>query len=72
MKTFLRIAAVLAFLSFFLAGAAILNEFSIHQDARDRIIPFVLGLFFIGTACFVGPVLFAVAEKCGGKKEDRS
>ncbi|MEO7317732.1 MAG: hypothetical protein ABIZ56_01955, partial [Chthoniobacteraceae bacterium] len=61
MKTFLRTAAVVAFFCFFSAGAVLLQAGS--GPLEDRIFPLVLGLFFIGTACFVGPVLFAVAEK---------
>ena len=68
MKTLLRIAAVLAFLSFFTAGAVFLSLLA-GLSSEARIFPFVLGLFFMGTAFFTGPFLFVLAEKCGPKEE---
>jgi hypothetical protein len=71
MKIALRIAAVLSFLCFFCAGVALLQDYSTHKDASNHLLAYVLGLFFIGTACFVGPMLLFAAEKCGRKEEKR-
>jgi hypothetical protein len=62
-KACLRVAAVLAFLCFFAAGALLLGIAAEAHTGQDRIFPVVLGLFFVGTACFAGPLLFAVGER---------
>jgi hypothetical protein len=67
MKALLRTAAVLSF-GFFLAGGLVLVGLAwlngTHQDA----VPIaVVGLFFIGTAFFVGPILLFAAERLGQK-----
>jgi len=64
-KACLRVAAVLAFLCFFGAGALLLGIAAEADTRQDRIFPVVLGLFFVGTACFAGPMLFAVGERFG-------
>lgn len=62
-KACLRIAAALAFLSFFAAGALLLGIAADAHTESDRTFPVVLGLFFVGTACFTGPTLFAIGER---------
>jgi hypothetical protein len=64
MKAILRTAAALAFLSFFTAGALLPGEASRAPTSSDRIFPIVLGLFFMGVACFAGPMLLVAAERC--------
>jgi hypothetical protein len=71
MKAFLRIAAALAFLALFSAGAALFSVCLSAEAGQQIIFPLVLGLFFVGNACFVGPLLLALAEKCDGKEETR-
>jgi uncharacterized protein (DUF486 family) len=69
MKALLRTAAVLSF-GFFLAGGLVfvgMAWFShTHEDAP---VLGVVGLFCIGTAFFVGPILLAAAERLGPKDE---
>jgi hypothetical protein len=66
MKPILRIAAALSFLSFFIGGCRILNA-ALSSPGRDSWAIVAVGLFFVGTAFFVGPMLFVAAEKCGRK-----
>jgi hypothetical protein len=69
MKTLLQIAAVLSF-GFFLAGGLLLLSIaSGSQTSRDAVPVAVVGLFFMGTAFFVGPMLLAAAERLGPKDE---
>lgn len=69
-KACLRLAAVLAFVCFFAAGALLLGIASEAQTSNDRVLPIVLGLFFVGTAFVAGPLLFAIGERLAdnGKK----
>jgi hypothetical protein len=64
MKTLLRFAAVVAFAAFSLAGFFILS-ISFSAPARDALPLAALGLVFVGTAFFVGPLLLFAAEKIG-------
>ena len=67
MKALLRTAAVLSF-GFFLAGGLLLLGMASHNRTNTDAVPIaVVGLFFIGTAFFVGPMLLAAAERLGPK-----
>ena len=70
-KGCLRVAAALAFVSFFAAGALLLGIAAEAHTGQDRIFPVVLGLFFVGTAFFAGPMLLAAAEKCHDEEGKR-
>jgi hypothetical protein len=60
MKILSRVAAVLAFLFCFSGGAWFLS----HGGGSDNVLPIGLGLYFIGKAFFVGPMLWLAGEKC--------
>ena len=62
MKTLLRIAAVLSFLFFFVAGLCLLSR-TLFSPASDAFPLAAVGFFFVGTAFFVGPILLVAAEK---------
>jgi hypothetical protein len=62
MNTLLRTAAALSFLFFFIAGLCILST-TFSSPASDAIPLAAVGFFFLGTGCFVGPILLAAAEK---------
>jgi len=64
-KTFLRIAATLAFLSFSIAGLALLSQ-TLASPASDAFAIAAVGFFFVGMAFFVGPILLVAAEKFRG------
>ena len=67
MKTLLRTAAVLSF-GFFLAGGLLLLGIASQSGTSKDAAPIaVVGLFFIGTAFFVGPILLAAGERLGTK-----
>lgn len=68
MKPILRIAAALSFLSFFIGGCCVLNAV-LSSPGDSVVLGIALGLFFVGTAFFVGPMLFVASEKCGRKEE---
>ncbi len=67
MKTILRAAASLAFISFFTAGALLLREAAAGRTRSEQLLPTVLGLFLVGVASFAGPILMVAAERCGVK-----
>jgi hypothetical protein len=65
MKTVLRFAAVLSS-GFFLAGGLGLVGIAWLGKTFEDAAPFgVAGLFFMGTAFFVGPILLLAAERLG-------
>ena len=68
MKTLVRIAAILSFGSFLTGGLVLLGVAGFGQNP-DAPIAVVVGLFFLGTAFFVGPMLLAAAERFGRKEE---
>jgi len=70
MKTFARIGAGLSFTFFFLAGAAILARTAFRLDG-ENVLGTALGFFFVGTAFFVGPMLWLVAEKRCSKPDGK-
>jgi hypothetical protein len=55
-----RVAAVLAFVFCFAGGA----WFLCHATGNDNVLPVGLGLYFVGKAFFVGPMLWLAAGKC--------
>ena len=68
MKTLLRIAAGLSFLSFLVGGLCVLG--CVRSGPATDVVPLmVIGCSFVGTAFFVGPLLLVAAEKCGRKAE---
>jgi uncharacterized membrane protein YgdD (TMEM256/DUF423 family) len=72
MKALLRIAAASSFV-FFLAGGCLLLGIA-GQAARDggeALLLVPVGLFFIGTAFFVGSILLVAAERFGRKNESK-
>ena len=62
MKTLARIGAGLSFAFFFLGGMTILAKTHLRIDG-ETIVLTALGLFLVGTAFFVGPMLWLAAEK---------
>jgi len=64
-KTLLRFAATLAFLSFAIAGLALLSQ-TLASPAKDALAIAAVGFFFVGMAFFVGPILLVIAEKFRG------
>src|SRR3989442_5234001 len=69
-KTLLRIAAVLSFLFFFVAGCCILS-YTLSSPASDAFMITGVGCFCVGTAFFAGPMLLVAAEKLGRKDESK-
>ena len=69
MKALLRTAAVLSFGFFLAGGLAIVGMAWFSHTHEDMSLLGVVGLFFIGTAFFVGPILLAAAERLGPKDE---
>ena len=64
MKTLARAAAVFAFLFCLGGGAWILT----HAKDKDDAVWIGIGLYFVGKACFVGPMLLVAAEQLGRPK----
>jgi hypothetical protein len=62
MRTFLRIAAALSFLFFFVGGGCLLSR-APFMVAADALPIMAVGFFLVGTAFFVGPILLVAAEK---------
>lgn len=67
MKTMARIGAVLAFLFCFAGGVLIVAKTG-FDTSKDGAIWVGMGLYFIGKAFFVGPMLWVTAEKCCSKQ----
>jgi len=65
MKTIARIAAVLSFAFCLSGGVWIL----IHCKDKDDAVWIGIGLYFVGKAFFVGPMLWLAAEKCCPKPD---
>lgn len=68
MKLFARIGAVLLFTSFFIGGVSLisLTRSNPNSDAAPIV---AVGLFFIGTAFFVGPMLWLASEKARAPRD---
>ena len=58
MKTLARVSAVLAFLLCLVGGLWIL----FHANGKDDAVWMGIGLYFVGKAFFVGPMLLVAAE----------
>lgn len=68
MKTLARVAAVLAFLLCLSGGLWILFHV---KDKGDDAVWMGLGLYFVGKAFFVGPMLLVAAEQIGRGAESK-
>jgi hypothetical protein len=71
MKALLRAAAVLSFGFFLVGGLMILGLACLNGPQSDSAVVAAVGLFFIGTAFFVGPLLLATAERLGRKADGK-
>jgi len=71
MKTLAQVAAVVAFLLCLIGGLWIL--FHVGFKSKDDSVWTGLGLYFVGKAFFVGPMLLVAAEQLGkgGRGDDR-
>lgn len=69
MKTLARIAAVLAFLFCLIGRLWIL--FHAGSKSNDDAVWTGLGLYFVGKAFFVGPMLLVAAEQLGKRSESK-
>ena len=69
LKTLARVGALLSFLFCLLGGLWILKTagFKSNSDAVWT----GIGLYFIGKAFFVGPMLLVAAEQLGGMRENK-
>lgn len=67
MKTLARIAASLAFGFCFVGGLWILTKTGLDRD--DDAVWTGLGLYFVGKAFFVGPMLWLTAAQHGAKPD---
>ncbi|HEV3460215.1 MAG TPA: hypothetical protein VHG32_27040 [Thermoanaerobaculia bacterium] len=65
MRNLVRLGAVLSFL-FCLAGGLFILIHADYADARREPMTVAIGLYFLGKACFVGPMLLGAAERLGG------
>ena len=67
-RTMARIGAGLSFASFLVGGLAILAHVDFQRPGEGGIV-LAIGLSFVGTACFVGPMLWLTAEKWAMKQQ---
>ena len=67
MKTLARISAVFAFLLCLIGGLWIL----FHIKDKDDTVWMGIGLYFVGKAFFVGPMLLVAAEQLGKEQENK-
>jgi hypothetical protein len=70
MKTLARIGAALSFTFCLLGGVWILTKTG-FQRSGDDIIWTGLGLYFVGKAFFVGPMLLVAAEQVGNSTQNK-
>jgi hypothetical protein len=68
MKTLARVGAGFSFTFFLLAGGTILAKTHFQTDGENVVLT-ALGLFLVGTAFFVGPMLWLAAEKRCSKQD---
>jgi hypothetical protein len=68
MKTLARVAAVLAFLLCLVGGLWILFHVG---PSKDDAVWTGIGLYFVGKAFFVGPILLVAAEQLGRGAEGK-
>ena len=69
MKTLAQVGAVLSFLFCLLGGLWILTKTGFNH--KDDALSTAIGLYFVGKAFFVGPMLLLAAERLGGA-DDRA
>lgn len=72
MKSLARVAAVLSFLFCFGAGVWILARIDLAD--KGETVSVALGLYFIGKACFLGPMLLVASSRLedGGGSRGRA
>ena len=70
MKTLARIGAVLSFTFCLLGGALILVKTG-FDTSKDAVIWTGLGMYFVGKAFFVGPMLWLAGEKFCSRPDDK-
>lgn len=70
MKTFARTAAIFSSL-FCLAGGLWLLKGADFSAKSSDALPIAMGLYFVGKAFFVGPMLFITAEKFFQKSDNK-
>jgi hypothetical protein len=70
MKTIARVGAGLSFTCFFVAGAAVLANVNPRRPGEEVVL-IAIGLFLVGIAFFVGPMLWVAAEKWCSKQNDK-
>lgn len=71
MKTIARIGAALAFTFCLLAGVWILTKTGFSRSSDDSVVWTGLGLYFVGKAFFVGPMLWLAGEKCCSESDSK-
>jgi hypothetical protein len=74
MKTLARVGAVLSFTFCLLAGAGLIGmvvKAGFGSADGGGILYFCIGLYFIGKAFFVGPMLWLAATKCCSKPDGK-
>lgn len=64
LKTIAQIAALFSFLSCLISGLWILTAVGFDRN-EDNIVWTGLGLYFVGKAFFVGPMLLVAAQQLG-------
>ena len=69
LKTLARVSAVFAFVICLAGGLWILT--SVGFDHDDDAVETGIGLYFIGKAFFVGPMLLVAAEQLGKSSQDK-
>jgi hypothetical protein len=62
MKIFLRVASVVSFLAFVIAGLCMLGN-TLGSPARDAFARSAIGFVFVGCGFFAGPLLLFMAER---------
>jgi hypothetical protein len=70
MKTLARIGAGLSFTFCLLGGMWVLTKTGLDRSGED-VIWTGIGLYFVGKAFFVGPMLWLAAEKCCSKQDGK-
>lgn len=69
MKALARFAAVLSFIFCLFGGVWLLSK--ANFSSQGDILPMALGLYFVGKAFFVGPMLWLAADQCCKQPENK-
>jgi hypothetical protein len=69
MKTIARVGACLSFAFCLFGGVWIVVKTGFSM--KDDVVSTGIGLYFIGKAFFVGPMLWMAADRWGAKQESR-